>query len=83
MAKYDPLEMHLLCLPADQSELTLSFDEVESIIADGLPRSAYLQRDWWSNARARHRTKSRAWRDVGWLVQEVDQGEGWVRFVRQ
>ena len=83
MAKYDPLEMHLLCLPADQSELTLSFDEVESIIADGLPRSAYLQRDWWSKARARRRTKSRAWRDVGWLVQEVDQGECWVRFVRQ
>ena len=83
MAKYDPLEMHLLCLPAEQTELTLSFDEVESIIADGLPKSAYEQRDWWSNARATRCTKSRAWRDVGWVVDSVDQGEGWVRFVRR
>ncbi len=83
MAKYDPLEMHLLCLPANLTELTLSFSEVESIIAQDLPKSAYEQRDWWSNASPTHRTKSRAWRDVGWLVQAVDQGAGWVRFVRR
>jgi len=83
MAKYDPLEMHLLCLPASQTAITLSFEQVESIIAGGLPKSAYVQRAWWSNARARRRTRTRAWRDVGWVVEAVDQGERWVRFGRQ
>ncbi len=82
MAKYDPLEMHLLCLPSSQAEITLSFVEVEGIIADGLPESAYSKQDWWSNAKTTRCTKTRAWRDVGWLVQAVDQGQGWVRFVR-
>ena len=83
MAKYDPLEMHLLCLPAKQTEITLTFAQVESIITGSLPRSARSQPAWWSNEMATHRTRTRAWRDVGWLVQAVDQGEGWVRFVRQ
>ena len=83
MAKYDPLEMHLLCLPAEQTVLTLSFAEVESIIADGLPKSAYEQRDWWSNEKSKRHLNTRAWRDVGWKVDSVDQGAGWVRFVRQ
>ncbi len=83
MLKYDPLEMHLLCLPPGLKELTLSFAQVEQIIAAKLPPSAYTHPAWWANERKVRHASARAWRDVGWLVAEVDQGQGWVRFVRQ
>lgn len=83
MAKYDPLEMHLLCLPASQGEITLSFDQVEAIIAAKLPASAYMRPAWWGNEKSGKRLVTRAWRDVGWVVDEVSQGEHWVRFVRR
>lgn len=83
MAKYDPLEMYLLCLPASQSEITLPFDQVEQIIEGKLPRSAYAHRAWWSNDSGGTHSHARAWMDVGWKVDTVDQREHWVRFVRR
>jgi len=83
MSKYDPLEMHLLCLPENQNEITLSFKQVENIIEDGLPKSAYEHRAWWSNELGGRHANAHVWMDVGWKVDTVDQREYWVHFVRK
>ena len=83
MAKYDPLEMYLLCLSGSQNEITLSFGQVENIIEDLLPPSAYAHRAWWSNDKAGQHVNARAWLDIGWKVDQVNQTEHWVRFTRQ
>ncbi|MBL0348664.1 hypothetical protein [Candidatus Villigracilis affinis] len=47
--KYAPLEHHLRGLPASQKEATLSFEQIEGILNDKLPPSAYQYLAWWAN----------------------------------
>ena len=45
--KYTPLEQYLRDLPETQKEVTLTFQQVERIINDKLPVSAYEYQAWW------------------------------------
>ena len=47
MRKYDPLMLFLD--KVKQREVTLSYDEMEKIIGDSLPRTAYNNKNWWNN----------------------------------
>ena len=83
MAKYDPLKEYLLSLPKDKYEITLSFEQVEKIIEEEMPHSAYVHRAWWSNEENGVHVVAHAWMDAGWRVDPVNQKEHWVRFVRK
>jgi hypothetical protein len=84
--KYKPLELHLISKATSANELNLSFVEIESIIKDSLPESAYVYREWWSNqSDIRNRPQAYAWVTAGYFVDAVnqDRGNAWVRFKRQ
>ena len=60
MGKYSPLEDYF-SKQADDS-LTLTFDEIEEIINDNLPKSAYTSEDWWTKS---YSPQSTAWSSAG------------------
>lgn len=83
--KYQALENYLASTPAAIDEMTLSFDQVESIIGDPLPSSALNYREWWANqSDISKRPQAKAWTSAGFLVDEVHQMDknSWVRFKR-
>jgi hypothetical protein len=47
--KYTPLEKYLRDLPEGQREITLRFEQIERILNDKLPPSAYEYWAWWAN----------------------------------
>jgi hypothetical protein len=81
MAKYDPINENLQNSP--DNEVTLSFKQVEKIIGDKLPPSAYRHQAWWANEAKGNHVHAHAWMDVGWEVETVNQREHWVRFTRK
>jgi hypothetical protein len=80
MAKYDPLQKYLS--RKKDTELLLSFAEIERVIGAMLPRSA-AEPQWWANGTnpdTRH-LQNKAWRDAGYdafLLKGLDR----VRFLR-
>ena len=81
--KYSPLEHYLHDLPASQKEVRLSFEQIERILNDKLPASAYEYQAWWANEKEGNHVNARAWADAGWKVDEVNFKGKWARFVRQ
>lgn len=81
-SKYSPLENFLRDIPEQQKEATLTFEQIERIINDKLPPSAHEYPAWWSNHRGSH-VEADAWLNTGWLVDEVNFHEQWVRFIRE
>ncbi|MCX8170540.1 MAG: hypothetical protein N3E47_01015 [Candidatus Bathyarchaeota archaeon] len=79
--KYMNLSLSLAKRARFLSELTLSFREIEEIIGDKLPDSAYKHKGWWSNVRGR--LPSEAWLTVGWMIKEVDLEKRMVKFIRE
>ena len=67
MGKYDPLREFLRSL--EQDEITLSFTEIEDIIAAPLPPSARRHRAWWTNNDSM--PQARAWLGAGWKVSQA------------
>lgn len=57
MLKYDPLNDYL---KNSHGDIVLSFGEIEKIIGEPLPASAYKHSEWWSNNDSTH-TQSSAW----------------------
>ena len=53
--------------------VTLSFEDIEVLIGEVLPDSAYFHRAWWGNNNKGH-SQAGAWLDVGWRIQSVDLG---------
>jgi hypothetical protein len=80
--KYTPLEQHLKAIPASQKEVTLSFQQIEGILEDKLPASAYEDRRWWDHEKEGNHVNARAWANAGWQVDTVNFEGKWVRFVR-
>lgn len=78
--KYQPLGEHLSSLTSAITELTLSFVEVEKIIGDTLPPSAFKHREWWSNQKGGSRAPH--WRAAGFAVEHADLRRRTVRFQR-
>jgi hypothetical protein len=81
-AKYAPLEHYLRDLPESQRELTLDFKQIERILNDKLPASAYESRAWWEHEKEGNHVNRRAWSNAGWKMEGLDVKEKWVKFVR-
>jgi len=77
--KYEPLKDHLRIQTA--SRLPMTFDEVEGLIGERLPKSAKLYRTWWSND-ASHHVQASAWLDAGYQTADVDMENRKLVFAR-
>ena len=80
--KYTPLENHLRDLPDSLREVTLGFEQIEKILNDKLPPSAYEYWAWWANEKEGNHVNARAWANAGWKVENVDFNKKRVNFVR-
>ena len=77
--KYYNLFIHLRRSGKDQ--VVLTFDELERLIDDPLPPSAFVGRGFWSNRRT-GAAQASAWMEAGYHVIEVDLEAQRVRFGR-
>ena len=80
--KYAPLENYLRDLPESQREVTLRFEQIQRILKDKLPSSAYEYRQWWEKEKEGNHVNARAWSNAGWKVESLDFNEKWVKLVR-
>jgi hypothetical protein len=81
MSKYDPFKYYLAGKSSEELELTLSFDNIESIMRTELPKTARTDRTWWANTmRSNH---ARSWLTPGWKVDKVKLTQGVVLFTRK
>lgn len=72
MNKYDPLFQYLS--EQKSMEVTLLISEIETIINDKLPASAYSYSQWWSNSQTKAHPYCRAWLDAGYRTVGVKDG---------
>jgi hypothetical protein len=80
--KYTALEHYLHDLPATQKEVTLGFEQIEKILNDKLPSSAYEDGRWWEHETEANHINKRAWSNAGWKVESLDVNQKRVKFVR-
>lgn len=81
--KYAPLAMALSAQGVEKESITLSFNEIESILGFSLPRSAHNYRPWWANQKNHsNRPQTSGWMNAGFQVESIDLRNKWVRFVR-
>jgi DNA-binding XRE family transcriptional regulator len=67
-SKYQPLLEFLR--GSNQSEVILTFAEIEALINNPLPDSAKSKRAWWSN-RSKGALQASAWMEAGYRVEDV------------
>lgn len=72
MNKYDPLNKYLS--QQKSIKVVLSFTEIETIINDKLPISAYSYSVWWSNSKTKAHPYCKAWIDAGYYTVSVKNG---------
>jgi hypothetical protein len=80
--KYTPLENYLRDLPASQSEVTLGFEQIEGILNDKLPPSAYEDQRWWEHETEGNHRNTRSWFNAGWKIENVDFNTKQAKLVR-
>ena len=80
--KYTPLETYLRGLPASQKEVTLRFEQIERILNDKLPASAYEDQRWWMHVTEGNHVSGRSWTNAGWKVESLDVNAKWVKLSR-
>jgi hypothetical protein len=80
MSKYTPLQNYLAGLPAGTHSKTMTFVQIEKVINDSLPPSAYKYRPWWANEVEGTHVHARSWLNAGWKVDTVSFSSQWVRF---
>ena len=81
--KYVALTRYLRALPAGEMTVTLSFRDLESILAFQLSPSARKYRPWWANqTNNTGRPQAQGWIDAGFVVRPVSINTGTVRFSR-
>lgn len=78
MSKYNLLGDYLL--RRHDLKVSLTFEQVETIIKASLPASAFAHRAWWANTKSHPQACS--WINVKWLVHEVNIKKREVTFVR-
>jgi len=81
MNKYSPLKEYLTKRSPEGDHISISFNEVEIIIGETLPKTAYIDRPWWANTQRSNHAK--AWLSAGWEVDKVNLKDGVVFFIRQ
>jgi hypothetical protein len=62
-------------------KIQLTFEQIEDMLQDRLPSSAYKHRTWWSNDTV-SQSHSQSWLDAGWMVANVNLGSQHVSFRR-
>ena len=80
--KYAPLEHYLRDISDSQREVTLSFEQIERILNNKLPPSAYEYQAWWANEKEGNHVNARAWANAGWKVESLDFNKKRVKLVR-
>ena len=81
--KYTPLEKYLRGLPESQSEVTLRFEQIESILNILLPASAYEDPRWWAHETEGNHIHMRAWANAGWKIERLDVNTQRVKLIRE
>lgn len=79
MSKYLPLSIFL----SEQKAgfIALTFSEIESILNNNLPVSAYKHLAWWANSRTNDsHTWAHLWIEAGWEVTSLSLSEKNVKF---
>jgi len=76
--KYEALTSYLKFRRAFTDSVKLSFAQIDGIIGDNLPMSAYRSESWWENSLEKEHAK--AWLEAGWKIGEVNLNEGYVVF---
>lgn len=76
-SKYEPLYLRLS--RSGKGELTLTFDEIESLIG-ALPETAYHSKAFWSNRSGG--AQAAGWMEAGYHTQEIDFEQKRVTFQR-
>jgi DNA-binding XRE family transcriptional regulator len=64
---------------ASQDEVTLTFTEIEALIADALPPSARTRRGWWGN-RSKGSPQAAAWIGAGYHAEDLSLDTEHVAF---
>jgi hypothetical protein len=80
--KYTPLEKYLRNLPVSQREVKLGFEQIEGILKDKLPASAYEDQRWWKHETEGNHRNTRSWSNASWRIESLDVSAKWVKFVR-
>ncbi|WP_160299297.1 MULTISPECIES: HNH endonuclease [pseudomallei group] len=82
MSKYAPLCEYLRAAPG--TELTLTFGEIEQIIATKLPPSALKHDEWWQNSTPGidSHVQALAWMTTGWRKSRINRSDRYVVFSR-
>lgn len=80
--KYIPFENYLRSLPANQSEVSLHFEQIEKILKSKLPSSAYEDHRWWEHKTEGNHRNTRAWSNAGWRIESLEVSAKRVKFVR-
>ncbi|MBA3811921.1 MAG: hypothetical protein H0X27_09855 [Caulobacteraceae bacterium] len=80
MSKYEPLKQWLRRRP--ESEVPLSFAEVEALLGFALPHSARRHAPWWANEARGSHVQAGAWLGAGWRTSRVNIGGEKLVFVR-
>ena len=80
MKKYEPLGKFLADLNHWEIQISLTFDQVETIIGAKLPNSAFHFRPWWANQQAS--SQATHWHEAGFKVKTVNLEQKFVTFCR-
>ncbi len=75
--KYQPLQDYLR--NSKQGEVILTFKQIEDIIDDILPKSAWKTKAWWSN-RSKGALQAKAWMEAKYRVENVDIEQETITF---
>jgi hypothetical protein len=78
--KYNSLEDWLRSQPGETRQLTLTFTEIEKILGEKLPKSAYKLKTWWTNVPPEGCSPRNTWLRTGWEVESANQAAGIVCF---
>ena len=79
-SKYTPLADYLTNAGKRLSEITLTFEKIEEIINDKLPRSARTYQAWWANGKKPQHVQKIEWQSAGWKVKHYDISREIVTF---
>ena len=77
-SKYYPLFEHLQTCNGD--ETTLTFEEIEALLHNPLPASAFKRKNWWSNRDSDSALQAKAWVSAGYHIKTVDLTQKTVTF---
>ena len=77
MSKYEPLTTYLHEL--EQTSLHMTFEEIEQVIGQELPPSAFRHRAWWSN-NSTNNVMTDAWLAAGYSTVAVDMASRKLMF---